>query len=200
MSVARSSHQDKQLVQGLVRRDPNAMMDLYQRYGRLLYSIILRAVNDSAIAEDITQETFLRVWSRVASFNPEKGNLEAWLVTVARNRAFDYLRSMRNAPETSSLSFTELESSSSSFLLTDTAQLSRLTATDAVRAALDGLKSEQREVIELTHFEGMTQTEIAGRLQKPLGTVKGLVRSALKSLRSSLSATVTAPSEVRNEL
>lgn len=160
------------------------MLDLYDLYGRLLYSIILRAVNDSATAEDITQETFLRVWNRIGSFDEEKGNLEGWLVTVARNRAFDYLRSVRGTPEISSISFTDLERSA--LFSSDEDQSGRLAAAEAIRNALNGLNREQREVIELTHFEGMTQTEIAGRLNKPLGTVKGLVRSALKSLRSAM--------------
>ena len=71
MSVEPSKEQDRRLVQRLIGRDPSAMMDLYERYGRLLYSIILRAVKDSATAEDITQETFLRVWSRVGRFDPD---------------------------------------------------------------------------------------------------------------------------------
>ena len=119
-------------------------------------------------------------------------------MTVARNRAFDYLRSTRNKPEMSSVSFADLERSN--LFSADTGQADRFAATDSVRNALDGLNSEQREVIELTHFEGMTQTEIAGKLHKPLGTVKGLVRSALKSLRSTLVSTVAPSSEVPNEL
>jgi RNA polymerase sigma-70 factor (ECF subfamily) len=101
--------QDRQLVQRLKLRDPNAMMDLYDSYARLLYSIILRAVNNSALAEDLTQEAFLRIWNRIGTFDQEKGNLQGWLVTVARNRAFDYLRSVRNAPDLSSVSLTDLE-------------------------------------------------------------------------------------------
>ncbi len=190
--------QERRLVQRLKQRDPNAMMELYERYGRLLYSIVLRAVNDSAAAEDITQEAFLRVWNRVGSFEEEKGNFEGWLVTVARNRAFDYLRVVRNAPEVSSINLTDLERSS--LFSTDESQADRFAAEDAVRNALNGLNDEQRQVIELTHYEGMTQTEIAGKLRKPLGTVKGLVRSALKSLRSTMASSARPTSQVRNEL
>ena len=133
----------------------------------------------------------------MSQFDPEKGNLEGWLVTVARNRAFDYLRSLRNTPEVSSLSFTELERGG---LATGPAEAESFAAVDTLRNALDALNSEQRQVIELTHFEGMTQTEIAGKLQKPLGTVKGLIRSALKSLRSTLVSAVIPSSEVHHEL
>src|SRR5580700_4945616 len=94
---------DADLVRRLQRRDPRAMADLYDRYGRLVYALILRIVRDSGIAEDLVQETFLRVWNRVRSFEAEKGALGPWLLAVARNRAIDYLRSaggrMRHAME-----------------------------------------------------------------------------------------------------
>lgn len=187
MPLALSPEYQRHLVQRLKRRDADAMMDLYDSFSRLLYSIVLRAVRDAAIAEDITQEVFLRVWNRVGTFDEEKGNLEAWLVTVARNRAFDYVRSVRNAPDTSLISLTELERSSF-FAADKSSSPERQLSERAVRAALQELTDDQRAVIELTHFEGLTQTEIAGQLRKPLGTVKGLVRSALKCLRASLIA------------
>src|SRR3982750_4760660 len=186
MNVEPKQDQDRRLVQRLKQRDPDAMMDLYEQYSRLLYSIILRAVHDSAVAEDLTQEAFLRIWNRIASFDEEKGKFEAWLVTVARNRAFDYLRSVRSAPEHSFVSLTDLEHSNL-FSVGERAA-DRSAVIQAAKVALKALNQDQREVIELTHFEGMTQTEIAGKLKKPLGTVKGLVRSALKSLRSAVFA------------
>jgi RNA polymerase sigma-70 factor (ECF subfamily) len=149
--------QDRQLVQRLKLRDPNAMMDLYDSYARLLYSIILRAVNNSALAEDLTQEAFLRIWNRIGTFDQEKGNLQGWLVTVARNRAFDYLRSVRNAPDLSSVSLTDLERTG--LFAAEERPTDQLATAEAVRNALKALNQEQREVIELTHFEGMTQTE-----------------------------------------
>src|SRR5580704_11951207 len=94
---------DADLVQRLQRRDPRAMAELYDRYGRLVYALIVRVVRDGAIAEDLVQETFLRVWNRVQGFDAEKGALGPWLLAVARNRAIDYLRSsagrMRNQLE-----------------------------------------------------------------------------------------------------
>lgn len=190
MSLDSSTEQDRGLVRRLKRRDPNAMMEVYDRYSRLLYSIVLRAVSNGSIAEDITQETFLRVWNRINTFDEEKGNFEGWLVTVARNRAFDYLRSVRNAPESTFISLTDLERTSC--FPANEGGAHRLALVETVKGALSGLNRDQREVIELTHFEGMTQTEIAGRLKKPLGTVKGLVRSALKSLRSAMLTTTSS--------
>src|SRR5258708_33239460 len=94
---------DAELVSRLQRRDPQALAELYDRYGRIAFSLVLRAVRDAGIAEDLVQETFLRVWNRVQGFDPQKGSIGPWLLAVARNRAIDYLRSAggreRNAVE-----------------------------------------------------------------------------------------------------
>src|SRR5215510_12525344 len=94
---------DAELVRRLQKRDPQALGDLYDRYGRLTYALILRIVRDAGTAEDLVQETFLRVWNRVQGFNAERGAIGPWLLAVARNRAIDYLRSAggreRNAIE-----------------------------------------------------------------------------------------------------
>ena len=82
----------------LKQRDAQAMGTLYDKYGALVYTVIFRAVNNQATAEDLVQETFLRIWNRIHTFDGERGRLEGWLITVARNRAFDFLRSIRNAP------------------------------------------------------------------------------------------------------
>jgi len=159
------------------------MAELYDKYGGLLYSVILRSVSNPSTAEDLVQETFLRIWNRVHTFDVERGRLEGWMVTIARNRAIDYLRSLRSQPGESATSLEDLEHSG--LFVTRETEAERLTRKNAVGAALDSLNESQREVLELTHFQGLTQTEIADRLQKPLGTVKSLVRSALKILRTS---------------
>lgn len=179
-----SALDDCDLIGRLQRRDSQAMVDLYDRYGKLLYSIILRTVRSESIAEDITQETFLRVWNRIHTFSNERGNLQGWLVTVARNRAFDYLRSQQSSIALSTSNLDELERAGHFY--TETDQSDRISKQNAVKHALNTLPQDQREVIELTHYEGMTQTEIADKLGKPLGTVKGLVRGALKKLRVSM--------------
>jgi len=174
---------DQDLAQKLKRRDASAMAELYDKYGGLLYSVILRAVPNQATAEDLLQETFLRVWNRIHTFDTERGRLEGWIVTIARNRAIDYLRSQRSRPGESSTTLEDLEHAG--FFVTRETEADRLTRRKAVGVALDRLSEDQREVLELTHFQGLTQTEIAERLHKPLGTAKSLVRSALKLLRTS---------------
>jgi RNA polymerase sigma factor (sigma-70 family) len=180
--------EDNYLVKRLKSRDGQAMVSLYDKYGSLVYSVIFRAVADRATAEDLTQETFLRIWNRIHTFDEEKGKLQGWLVTVARNRAFDYLRSIRNHSAHSSAPLEELERAGC-FANKGSANdnpVDRIAKEKAVGQALERLNKEQREVIELTHFEGMTQTEISEKLKKPLGTVKSLVKSALKNLRAAV--------------
>jgi len=187
MSVELAFPEDRDLVKRLKLRDSQAMVALYDKYGGLVYSVVFRAVANQAIAEDLTQETFFRIWNRIHTFDEERGRLEAWLVTVARNRAFDYLRSMRNRPAQVATRLEDLEHAG--FFVSSDNQAERIAQENAVAEALKNLNQDQREVIELTHFQGMTQTEIAEKLAKPLGTVKGLVRSALKNLRAAAAGT-----------
>jgi RNA polymerase sigma-70 factor (ECF subfamily) len=180
---------DADLVARLQRRDPQALAELYDRYGRIAYSLILRVVRDAGIAEDLLQETFLRVWNRAHAFVAEKGAIGPWLLAVARNRAIDYLRSAggreRNALELEENEhpalFADLESE---ILLSDKAR--------RVKAAMQKLPANHRQVIELAYFEGLSQTEMAERMGQPLGTVKTWVRAALKHLRDDLGAVAPA--------
>jgi RNA polymerase sigma-70 factor (ECF subfamily) len=166
---------DPELAARLQRRDPQALAELYDRYGRLVYSLILRVVRDAAIAEDLAQETFLRVWNRVQGFDAGKGAMAPWLLAVARNRAIDYLRSAsgreRNALEFEETDHPALYTGMEQNILT------------SGKAALETLSPEQRQVIELAYFEGLSPAEMAERMNQPLGTVKTWVSSALKNLR-----------------
>ena len=181
---------DRDLAERLKRREPQAMADLYDRYGRLAYSLIFRIVRDTGIAEDLVQETFLRVWNRAQGFDSERGALGAWLLAVARNRAIDYIRSSGGRMSRSSFEIQEIENPAvfrdfeKDVLHSD--QVRR------IRGALEKLNPNQRNVIELAYFEGLSQTEMADRMGQPLGTVKTWVRTALKSLREELGAAVPA--------
>jgi RNA polymerase sigma-70 factor (ECF subfamily) len=177
------------LVARLQNRDPQALADLYDRYGRLAYSLVLRVVRDSGAAEDLVQETFLRVWNRVHGFDAQRGAIGPWLLAVAHNCAIDYLRStgerQRNMLELFETEdpacFIDMEQD---LLFSDRAR--------RVKDALDKLPDNQREVIELAYFEGLSQTEMAERMGQPLGTVKTRVRAALKRLRDEVGAVVAS--------
>jgi RNA polymerase sigma-70 factor (ECF subfamily) len=180
---------DTNLVARMQRRDPHALAELYDRYGRVTFSLILRVVRDTGTAEDLVQETFLRVWNRVNGFDAQKGSIGPWLLAVARNRAIDYLRSAggreRNAVEYEETDHPALYCDMEKDLLTsDKAR--------RVKSAVEKLSPNQRQVIELAYFEGLSQTEMAERMGQPLGTVKTLVRTALKNLRDELGAVVSA--------
>ncbi len=180
---------DAELARRLQRRDPRALADLYDRYGRLVYALIVRVVRDGGIAEDLVQETFLRAWNRVQGFDAERGGLGPWLTAVARHRAIDYVRSsegrMRHAPA--------YEDHEHPALYADLEK--ELLHSDRVRrvkTALEKLAPNYRTVIELAYFEGLSQAEMAERMQQPLGTVKTWVRAALKNLRDELGTAVVA--------
>jgi RNA polymerase sigma-70 factor (ECF subfamily) len=180
---------DADLVRRLQQRDPRALGELYDRYGRLAFSLILRIVRDAGIAEDLVQETFLRVWNRVGGFDAEKGAIGPWLLAVARNRAIDYLRSA-SGRERNSL---ELEETDHPSLYRDMeSEIFQSDRARRVKAALQKLSPQHRQVIELAYFEGLSQTEMAERMGQPLGTVKTWVRTALKILRDDLGVVVPA--------
>jgi RNA polymerase sigma-70 factor (ECF subfamily) len=181
---------DPDLAVRLQRREPQAMADLYDRYGRLAYSVILRIVRDAATAEDLVQETFLRVWNRAQGFDAERGALGPWLLTIARNRAIDYVRSASGRMTRGAF---ELAGTESPALFSNLE--SEMVSSDQarrVREGLNKLEPAHRELIELAYFEGLSQTEMAEKLGQPLGTIKTRVRSALKTLREHLQAVASA--------
>jgi len=175
---------DGDLAARLKRREPAAMGELYDRYGRLAYSLIYRIVRDVGVAEDLVQETFLRVWNRAQGFDAERGALGPWLLAVARNRAIDYVRSAGGKMAKCALEL-EYAERPALFINFEADVLSQDQAR-RVRAALEKLNENQRHVIELAYFEGLSQSEMAERMGQPLGTVKTWVRTALKNLREDL--------------
>ena len=189
LMAVRSTQDDSELVARMQRRDPQALGELYDRYGRVAYALILRVVRDTGIAEDLVQETFLRVWNRVHGFDAQKGSIGPWLLAVARNRAIDYLRSA-GGRERNAVEYEEIEHPSlfcdmeKDIISSDKARI--------VKSAIEKLSPNQRQVIELAYFEGLSQTEMAERMGQPLGTVKTWVRTALKNLRDELGAVVSA--------
>ncbi len=172
------------LVRRLKSREPQALAELYDRYGRLVYALIYRVVRNAASAEDLVQETFLRIWNRVQAFDQERGALGPWVLTVARNRAIDYLRSVDGRMAQSSFEVEKIEHPA---LFRDFEKdVLNLDRARILRAAFEKLTPNQRVALELAYFEGLSQTEMAERMKQPLGTVKTWVRTALKTLREHL--------------
>jgi RNA polymerase sigma-70 factor, ECF subfamily len=152
------------LVERLRRHDPVALANLYDRYGRLTYSLIVRIVRDIGVAEDLTQETFLRVWTSVGRFDAGRA-FRPWLLTVARNRAIDYLRASDDRWNYGSAKLDQTEDPK---LFADVEKGIAISGKlGTLRGALEKLSVNQRRVIDLAYFEGHSQTEIAAKLDSP---------------------------------
>ena len=180
---------DGDLLLRLQRRDPQALAELYDRYGQMVFRLILRMVRDRGAAEDLVQETFLRVWNRIGGFDSERGAVGPWLLAVARNRAIDYLRSREHRGG----STVDLNESEHPELFAGLpAEVENFDLVRQVKRALDRLDSQERQAIEMAYFEGMSQSEIAARMGQPLGTVKTWTRRALQQMRKALGGAVSA--------
>jgi RNA polymerase sigma factor (sigma-70 family) len=162
--------------------DQAAMGDLYDRYGRQVYSLAIRMLQDAATAEDITQEVFVKVWRNAARFDPERGRLGTWVLHIAYTTTVDLVRVRQRAAPSS-----YEESADEADPLADPAgDAERTLMGMQVRGALMRLPPEQRQSLELAYFGALTQQEIATQLQIPLGTVKSRIRLGIEALRSLL--------------
>lgn len=189
LALELSEANDSDLARRLQQRDPRAMADLYDRFGRLAYSLVFSIVRDTGVAEDLVQETFLRVWNRAAGFDPDRGALGPWLLAVARNRAIDHVRSARARMDRNltDLDFFErAEHGTAANFVDMEREVLNADSARRIKAAMAKLNQNQQKVIELAYYEGLSQTEMAERLGQPLGTVKTWVRTALKHLKEEL--------------
>jgi len=181
---------DEDLARRLQTRNAKAMLDLYRRYSRPAYSLILHIVRDASLAEDLTQETFLRVWNQVQFFDARKGALGAWVLAVARNRAIHHVHSVEGRMQADASGFDSLDNPRYfSAIGADALSIDRARH---LKSAFEQLTPQQRQVIEMAYYEGLSQTEMADRLKQPLGTVKTWMRGALQTLRRELAGVATA--------
>ncbi len=182
---------DDELMDRLGSRDLAAFEALYDRYGDLVYSVCLRVVGDTYIAEDVTQDVFVRVWRRPEQFDVRRGKFVTWLLSVARNRSIDHRRSQSRRMRHEALpSIDEEEDVLPSEDARDDPALQTVLADEcaAVRKALEVLPPEQKLAIQLAYFGGLTQQEIANKLGQPLGTVKTRIRLGMQKMRGPLQA------------
>ncbi|HET9530496.1 MAG TPA: sigma-70 family RNA polymerase sigma factor [Blastocatellia bacterium] len=164
--------------------DQSALTTLYDSTSRLVFGLILRILGDRATAEEVLLDVYTQVWRQAALYDRSRGAPLAWLMTIARSRAIDRLRSGKHDQQNKEPieNFTDLASSTlSPEEATATSERQRL-----VRAALDTLSPEQRQVIELAYYSGLSHSEIALQLGQPLGTVKTRTRLGMMKLREAL--------------
>jgi RNA polymerase sigma-70 factor (ECF subfamily) len=191
-----SSLPDQQLIDYLALRDVGAFETLYDRHGTLIYSMAKRVVGDEHVAEDITQEVFLRVWRQPERYVAEKGGFVTWLLSVTRNRAVDLLRTRQRRRRLEATSLEQQERELPCDGVPDPALSAELAdQRRTVLAALATLSQEQRQVIDLAYFGGLTQREVAHRLGQPLGTVKTRIRLGMQKLRVALAHEPSASNE-----
>ncbi|TGE12814.1 RNA polymerase sigma factor [Hymenobacter elongatus] len=167
---------DDVLVQRLYARDEAAMTVFYDKYGRILYSVILRIVRHETLAEDALQESMIKIWYSFDSYDTNRGRLFTWALNVCRNAAIDHLRTRHYHEKQKTDS---LEKSAASYQV---ASVGFQPEHIGLRELVMALKPNDRKIIDLLYFGGFTQAEVADELQVPLGTVKTRARAAMQAL------------------
>jgi len=175
-----SSAQDESLLDRVRARDQKAMTDLFDRYGRMVYSVALRVLKDPAHAEDVMQDVFFNLWENPKSFVSTRGSLGAWLLVVARNRSIDALRRRKPSDPVDDVVLPAKTNLAS--------EAERNTIMEKVRLVMNGLPPDQQKSLQLAFFEGLSHSEIAAQTGDPLGTVKTRIRTALISVRKAIQA------------
>jgi len=171
---------DLALVSGVRSGDESAMARLYDKYASIVYSVALRVLGDTGVAEDVLQEVFMQLWRNPGVFDSNRGNLAAWLSVIARNRAIDNLRKRR--PET------DIDDIVVSVVPDLASDAERSRAMQKVRGTLGSMPENQRTALEMAYFEGLSHSEIAAKTGEPLGTIKTRIRTALLVLRKAFEA------------
>jgi len=177
---------DEAVVALVARGDESALTELYDRYGGPAFALARRVVRDQALAEDVVQEAFLAIWRGAGRFMPERAKAAAWIMTLVHRRAVDLVRREQRR-RADPLPEGGAEAPQPSAAEEVWVRLER----DRVRAGLAKLPDQQREVLELAYYGGFTQSELAGRLGRPLGTIKSQMFAGLRSLRELIDQAAT---------
>ena len=169
---------DRSALERMVAGDTRALEDLYDRHGDLLYSLVRRILSRVDDAEDVIQEVWLQAWRGARTYDPKRGTVCGWLVSIARSRAIDRLRSEGSRQRATDAAGSDAPVSEES-PAESAVDRERREHVDRAMAQLD---PQHREVLQLAYFAGLSQSEISERLGAPLGTVKSWTRQALSRL------------------
>ena len=174
------------LLQKIGQGDRRSFEALYDRFSGVLFSTAYRVLNNQEAAEDVLQDVFVQIWEKAPLYDPARGKPMTWAITLTRNKSIDRLRSTQRRSRLQEEMQRESETSEqfddrSSFDAASTGDTNKL-----VREAIQKLSKDQREAIELAFFSSLTQTEIAEKLNEPLGTVKARIRRGMMRLRDLL--------------
>lgn len=176
---------DLNLIRLIAQEHPQALSELYDRYSKLVYSLAVSMLGDSAVAEEITQEVFLSIWEKAETYQPDRSKVNTWITSIARYRSIDVLRKQDIRPHGHSIAWTTLPKSSEPKIngRHPEDETNRKIQSEKIRQAIETLPEEQKQALYLAYLGGYSHREIADRLDTPLGTVKTRIRLAMKKLK-----------------
>lgn len=178
---------DQALMRLITHLQEDALSELYDRYSRLVYSIAFNAVNDPSLAEEISQEVFIRIWQNAASYRPDQGKVVTWLASITRYRSIDTIRRQKVRPEGNQSPWIESDSLDMPDPINLESEVERIERRDRVRLAIAQLPKEQKIALAYAYFQGYSHREIAVTLDEPIGTIKTRIRLGMQKLRQVLS-------------
>ena len=177
---------DGDLVRLIAWQSREALEGLYDRYSGAVYSLAVYMLQDAGAAEEVTQDTFFKVWRKGSSYNPERGKVTSWLFSIAHHRVIDEVRRRRRRDRNQVFQDVDLIDRPADDSSDPTRYAMVQMRRSRIKDALSALRPEQREVVVLAYYGGLTHSEMAKRLELPLGTVKTRMRLALKKLKEVL--------------
>ncbi len=185
--------EDEALIRDIANGQSAALGVLYDRYGRLVFSLAYRILNDAAAAEEVTQEVFLQIWTKAGTFQSGLGKVSTWLTSVTRHRAIDDLRRKRIRPEGHRMEWDPSEDGDDPQWidpLNVPAQVELTIQNRAIRQAISQLPKDQQQALALAYFYGLSHQEIAETTGEPLGTIKTRIRLGMQKLRQTLNSSI----------
>lgn len=177
---------EAELMNRIAARDQRAFGEFTERYSALVFSTAFKVLNHYEDSEDVANEVLATIWKKADTYHPKKGSLVTWICTTTRNRAIDRVRSVQRRSALYDRFEEKIEGEAPEHSTTGREALYRSDARNILQNAVVSLSPEQREVIELAYFEGLTQKQIAERIDSPLGTVKARIRRGVERLRHSI--------------
>ncbi|HZS60809.1 MAG TPA: sigma-70 family RNA polymerase sigma factor [Gemmatimonadaceae bacterium] len=180
--------EDRELVRRMSAGDTQALARFYERWSRPVHALVVQLLRDPDDADDVVEDAFYQAWRQASRYEPSRGAVSTWIITIARSRSLDRLRSRRRLREEPLTPVSVLDEMAETSAPDPAAGAEEAEVRERVALALKELPPEQREVLELAYFRGLSQTEIAERTGQPLGTVKTRTRLAGQKLRERLAA------------
>ncbi len=178
---------DEELIRRVAEGDPESVRALYHRYARLVFGLATRITGNATDAEEVTQDVFLRVWEKAATYRADRGKVLTWIVQITRNRAVDMLRGQTARGRRDLRLVQQLGNEGAAAPPSSSTDEELPVSPERIREALSALSDPQRTALELAFYKGMTHREISEKLGEPLGTVKTRIRDAMIRLRGLLS-------------